>query len=218
MAHDDTGATAEPTASPAPGRAGRRAASAASSSTRPPAVRVPTRGRSRDRGGSSARSGRAGGAADRPGDGAVGRHRQRALAGARRAMAGDHQDPDGPRRDEDGDAVAVRRRGRADRHRAQARGDDQARRRGGARAGDLRGRRGGPRCAAAGRHDHGPRRPRQDDAARRDPRDVGRRDRGRRHHAAHRRVPGRPRRPAGSPSSTRPATRRSPPCAPAARR
>ena len=47
----------------------------------------------------------------------------------------------------------------------------------------------------AGRHDHGPRRPRQDDAPRRDPQDGGRRDRGRRHHAAHRRVPDRRRRP-----------------------
>ena len=51
--------------------------------------------------------------------------------------------------------------------------------------------------AAAGRHDHGPRRPRQDDAARRDPEREGRRDRGGRDHAAHRRVPGRRRRPEG---------------------
>ena len=69
----------------------------------------------------------------------------------------------------------------------------------------------------AGRDDHGPRRPRQDDAARRDPRDRGRRDRGRRNHAAHRRVQtevdGR-----ASPSSTRRATRRSRRCAPAAPR
>ena len=65
---------------------------------------------------------------------------------------------------------------------------------------DLRrrvGRRGRPRgraaeeapaAAAAGRHDHGPRRPRQDVAARRDPRDQRHRRRGRRHHAAHRRL------------------------------
>ena len=67
------------------------------------------------------------------------------------------------------------------------------------------------------RDDHGPRRPRQDDAPRRDPRDQVV-NRGRRDHAAHRRLPGLPRRrtAAGSPSSTRPATRRSPPCAPAA--
>ena len=51
------------------------------------------------------------------------------------------------------------------------------------------------RDAPAGRHDHGPRRPRQDDAARRDPRDGRRRDRGRRDHAAHRRLPDRGRRP-----------------------
>ena len=42
-----------------------------------------------------------------------------------------------------------------------------------------------------GGHDHGPRRSRQDDTARRDPLDRGRRHRGRRDHAAHRRVPGR---------------------------
>ena len=72
--------------------------------------------------------------------------------------------------------------------------------------------------APAGRHDHGPRRPRQDVAARRDPRDRGRRRRGRRHHPAHRRLPGPPRRQDRSPSSTRRATRRSPPCAPAAPR
>ena len=97
--------------------------------------------------------------------------------------------------DEDGDAVAHRRRGAADRGRARARGDDQARRRRRRRAGGLRGRRGDARGAPAGRHDHGSRRPRQDDAARRDPQDARRRDRGRRHHAAHRRLPGRPRRP-----------------------
>ena len=47
---------------------------------------------------------------------------------------------------------------------------------------------------AAGRHDHGPRRPRQDVAAGRDPPDRGGRGRGRRHHPAHRRLPGPPRR------------------------
>ena len=46
------------------------------------------------------------------------------------------------------------------------------------------------RSPTAGGHDHGPRRPRQDDAARLDPRVVGRLDRGRRDHAAHRRLPG----------------------------
>ena len=54
-----------------------------------------------------------------------------------------------------------------------------------------------PRAAPAGRDDHGPRRPRQDHAAGRDPKREGRRDRGRRDHAAHRRVPGRRRRPQG---------------------
>ena len=56
----------------------------------------------------------------------------------------------------------------------------------------LRGRRRGPRAAPAGGHDHGSRRPRQDVAAGRDPRDRRRRGRGRRHHAAHRRLPGPP--------------------------
>ena len=41
---------------------------------------------------------------------------------------------------------------------------------------------------AAGGHDHGPRRPREDVAARRDPRDQRDRGRGRRHHPAHRRL------------------------------
>ena len=45
--------------------------------------------------------------------------------------------------------------------------------------------------AASGRRDHhGPRRPRQDLAARRDPQDQRRLRRGRRHHPAHRRLPG----------------------------
>ena len=45
--------------------------------------------------------------------------------------------------------------------------------------------------APAGRHDHGPRRPRQDQAARRDPLGQRGRGRGRRHHPAHRRLSGR---------------------------
>ena len=44
---------------------------------------------------------------------------------------------------------------------------------------------------APGRHHHGPRRPRQDVAARRDPRSQGRKRRGGWHHPAHRRLPGR---------------------------
>ena len=82
----------------------------------------------------------------------------------------------------------------------------------------VRRRRGGSRRARAGGHDHGPRRPRQDLAARRDPRDRGGRRRGRRHHPAHRRLPGPPRRQDWSPSSTPRATRRSRRCAPAAPR
>ena len=75
--------------------------------------------------------------------------------------------------DGDGDPVADRRGGRADRRRARARDHDQARRRRGARSPrSFEDDRGGPRGAPAGRHDHGPRRPRQDDAARRDPRDA----------------------------------------------
>ena len=73
-------------------------------------------------------------------------------------------------------------------------------------------------AAPAGRHDHGPRRPRQDDAARRDPQDRRRR----RPRPAGSRSTSAPTRPtstaARSPSSTRRATRRSPRCAPAARR
>jgi translation initiation factor IF-2 len=52
----------------------------------------------------------------------------------------------------------------------------------------VRGRRRGPRAAPAGRDDHGPRRPRQDLAARRHPRDRG----------------GRRARPAASPSTSAP--------------
>ena len=72
--------------------------------------------------------------------------------------------------------------------------------------------------AAAGRHDHGSRRPRQDVAARLHPEGQRRRRRGGRHHAAHRRVPRHAAGRARSRSSTRRATRRSPPCARAARR
>ena len=72
---------------------------------------------------------------------------------------------------------------------------------------------------AAGRDRHGPRRPRQDLAARRHPLDRSRGRRSRRHHAAHRRLSGDCRRRAArSPSSTRPATPHSPRCAPAARK
>ena len=88
----------------------------------------------------------------------------------------------------------IRRRRAADRPRVRARDHDRAHRRRGGRGGRLRRSGGLAPAAAAGGHDHGPRRPRQDHAARRDPRVVGGRDRGRRHHAAHRRLPGRCRR------------------------
>ena len=51
-------------------------------------------------------------------------------------------------------------------------------------------------AAAVRHHRHGPRRPRQDQPARRHPRDRGGGRRGRRHHAAHRRLPGQAQRPA----------------------
>ena len=54
-----------------------------------------------------------------------------------------------------------------------------------------RGWRGRPRGPPAGRHRHGSRRPRQDEAPRRDPQDQRGRRRGRWHHAGHRCVPGR---------------------------
>ena len=76
--------------------------------------------------------------------------------------------------------------------------------------GDRRARR-----PAADHHDPRPRRPRQDLAARQDPQGQRRRHRERRHHPAHRRLPGRSTTASRSPSSTPPATRRSPPCGPA---
>ncbi len=65
-------------------------------------------------------------------------------------------------------------------------------------------------AARAGRHRHGPRRPRQDQPARRDPHDARRRARGGRDHAAHRRVSRHHQQARTSCSSTRRATRRSP--------
>ena len=65
--------------------------------------------------------------------------------------------------------------------------------------------RGAPAAAPAGDHDHGPRRPRQDLAARRRPRDQRHRRRGGRHHAAYRRVHRRrPRAPRHLPRHARP--------------
>ena len=82
---------------------------------------------------------------------------------------------------------------------------------------ELAGRRrraaGGRRQAGhprAGGHHHGPRRPRQDLAARRHPQVEADRGRVGRHHPAHRRLPRRGQRAGRSSSSTRRATRRSP--------
>ena len=72
-----------------------------------------------------------------------------------------------------------------------------------------------PRDAAAGRDDHGPRRPRQDDAPRRHPLLAPRRQGIGRDHPAHRRLPGRPSTNGRSRSSTRPATKPSPSSGPA---
>ncbi len=91
--------------------------------------------------------------------------------------------PDPHRRLDPGDRRRVRPQDR-DRHRGRR----------GARGARLYRCRGGPRRSTAGGDDHGPRRPRQDLAARRDPRDRGGSGRGGRHHPAHRRLPGPPRR------------------------
>ena len=100
-------------------------------------------------------------------------------------------------------------------HKAQCR---EARRSGFA-AGGIAWRIGGRiAAAAAGRHGHGSRRPRQDVAARHDPPHARGERRGGRHHAAHRRVSRRNARRASSRSSTRRATRRSRRCARAAPR
>ena len=113
----------------------------------------------------------------------------------RRAGPRDHQEADGAGRDGDAHADAVRRRDRASSPTSSTRRSRSS----------TRPTRSTPSRvfedadedldrAPAGRHDHGPRRPRQDLAARRDPRDRGGRGRGRRHHPAHRRLPGPPRR------------------------
>ncbi len=107
--------------------------------------------------------------------------------------------------DAHGDAVALRRRGRADRRRAQARCDDQARRRRGRRAHVFEDAESDLVPAPAGRHDHGPRRPRNVAADSTRSARPPCRHRGGRDHAAHRRVPGRAQGSAASRSSTRPA-------------
>jgi translation initiation factor IF-2 len=71
---------------------------------------------------------------------------------------------------------------------------------------------------AAGRHHHGPRRPRQDLAARRAPQRQCGAGRSRWHHPAYRCLSGRERTAARSPSSIRRATPPSPPCVRAAPR
>ena len=109
---------------------------------------------------------------------------------ARRRRAGDHQEADEPRRDGDAHADAVRRRGHGPGRRVRQGDRDRHGGRGRQRGARDRRRRRGPRAALAGHHDHGSRRPRQDVAAGRDPPDGRGRGRGRRHHPAHRRLPG----------------------------
>ena len=101
-----------------------------------------------------------------------------------------HQEADEPGGDGDPHADAVRRRDPGPCRRVRQGDRDRPRRRRGGRRAGVRGHRRGAAAAPAGRHDHGPRRPRQDVAAGRHPRDRGRRGRGRRHHPAHRRLPG----------------------------
>ena len=129
-----------------------------------------------------------------------------------------HQEADAAGGDGHAHPDARRRRDPGPRRRVRQGDRDRPRRGRGRRGARVRGRRRGPHRAPAGGHDHGPRRPRQDVAARRRPRGRRRRRRGRRHHPAHRRLPGPPSATRRSPSSTRPATRPSPPCAPAAPR
>ncbi len=120
-----------------------------------------------------------------------------------------------------GEPAARLRPDRADRVRVRFRGGDASRSTRRRAATEAPSREGDEDlgAAAAGRHDHGPRRPRQDLAARLHPQGERRGRRGRRHHAAHRRLPRHTaERPRRSPSSTPRATRPSPPCAPAAPR
>jgi hypothetical protein len=128
-------------------------------------------------------------------------------AGARRAAAGNHrragtgqpdgrtcrrrgQEPHEDGHDGHGEPGHRRRHGRtADRGiRPPRRSCHRRRRRTGDRHRHRPGR--GPAAASAGGDDHGPRRPRQDIAAGCDPQGQRRRGRGRRDHAAHRRLPG----------------------------
>ena len=124
----------------------------------------------------------------------LGRHRARGGRDLRRRQRRRDQAADAARRDGDPDPDAHRRDDRGARRGARPQGRDRQRRRGGGRGARLRRRRRRPRRPPARGHDHGPRRPRQDLAAGRDPRDRGRRRRGRRDHPAHRRLPGAPER------------------------
>ena len=148
----------------------------------------------------------------------VGRHRARGGGEPQPRQRRGDQEADGARRDGHAHPDAARRDGAGPCGGARPEDRDRQRRRGGGRGARLRRLRRGPDRATAGGDDHGPRRPRQDVAAGRDPRDRGGRRRGRRDHPAHRRLPGAPERQAGSPSSTLRATRRSRRCALAAPR
>src|SRR5437764_929702 len=193
---DAAGVTAEATDPPAPpARRGWSRWPAPSRRHRPGRRPAFARAAAGAPGQPAARAAPARAAADRSRLRRVRRQRPRPLAGARRLDAEHHQDPHGSRADAHGDAVAKRRGGRADRDRGRPGDHDQARRRRGRGARGVRRPRRRPPGAASGRHDHGPRRPRQDDTPRRDPQRTRRGHRGRRHHAAHRGLPGRRRRP-----------------------
>ena len=137
----------------------------------------------------------------------------------RHRRPGGHQEADEPRRDGDAHADAVRRRDPGHRRRVREGDRDRHGGRGRQRRPDVRRRRRGSRAALAGDHDHGSRRPRQDLAAGRDPL---RRTWPRARPAASRSTsaPTRSTRTtaASSRSWTPRATRRSPPCVPAAPR
>ena len=157
-------------------------------------------------------------------------HRQGACRAARRQRRGRHPRADQERHLRQHQPAARSRHGQPRDRRARLRGrrgrlpEKVERQRrcahtAGHQGSSLRGRRSQPaRAAAADRDRHGPRRPRQDQPARRHAHHEHRRRRARRHHPAHRRQRDHQGRPRRSSSSTRRATRHSPPCAPVARR